>query len=164
MHYSLIRQKKIQLEAAEKSMEKATHHYEILYLKKFINSLKSDLFPPVKEKMIVQPQENIIALLQKTGLVDIEIPVFAYLLLNKPLEVGQICNQTQLDRGKTYRAMNHLMEKDLVVKIPGTVSKFAVFDMENPLQGMIDLAKNTHKQYVLDNKKVLKFMTDMIIQ
>lgn len=159
MHYSLIRQKKIQLEAAEKSLEDATHPYEKLYLKKFIDSLKSDLFPPVEDQTIVQPQENITSLLQTTDLVDVEIPVFAYLLLNEPLEVGQICNKTHLDRGKAYRAMNHLIAKDLVVKIPGSVSKFTVFDMENPLQGMIDSAKNTHKQYVKDNKKILKFMT-----
>jgi len=162
MHYSLIRIKKLQIQEAEKQLEKATHPYVEVYLRRFIEALKSDTEPPKEEKLIATPSIALTLLLEKTLLTEFEVKIFGILLVNDALEVGQIARSMGLDRGKTYRSTTSLIEKDLVLRTPGTVARFSVMHPESPLLGLINITKNKHQTYIRDSKKILKFMTTKV--
>lgn len=159
MHYSLIKAKTKQLKFAEEQILEAKHHHDKVYWKHVIFVLKSDLEGPPKNAGVIEPQSNLLSILESIGWSEIESRVFGLLLLNDGLVAADFVKFVG-DRGKIYRTLDLLIQKNLVVRVPDNISRFFLLTPDNPLRGIIDNSMKIQVKYKNTNKKIVKLINE----
>ena len=159
MHYSLIKAKTKQLEFAEEQLLGAQYRYDKIYWKHVIYTLKSDLSGPPQNERIIEPQSDLLSILESIGWTNIECRVFGLVLLNDSIIAADFVKFVG-DRGKIYRTLDTLIQKNLVVRVPDNVSRFFILAPDSPLMGIIDDSIKIHIKYKSANKKIVKLINE----
>lgn len=81
--------------------------------------------------------KKIVDFLLNLGLTKMEVKVYLKLLSSGPLTVSEIAKEISLNRTATYAYINSLLQKGVIIKSKGTVSKIEANPPEH-LSGLVD--------------------------
>jgi len=135
MKYAIINIKRKQLESCQLLLKKEQHDIGKKYLRATIETLEREV-NGIPDKSINDGDKRIEKLLQHSDLTEMELQIFATLLANEPLQASDMVKF--MERGKVYRTLESLIDREIVVKLPSQVTKYTVLDKKDPLRGIIN--------------------------
>lgn len=128
-----------------KTLEKGTEEY--VFVDSMIKNLeRSFLDDRTLHKIgIIRYDPGLTLKLVDAGLDENDAKVFACLLLNDDsLLVSEIAKALDFDRGKTYRILNNLLEKGLILEIQNSTLHYVATNRKDPLKPL----KLFHEQQI----------------